>query len=343
MHNLVLKNPCIRYILLLVYEHTNNMYYIAVMDTFYHHFLNHYQGSHTSLVLKEALRLLINLWPYLVAGIVISSLVKQFVSKAWIVSFFHKNKNMSVILSATLGVIAPLGSYIVIPLSAALFSLGVPLPVLMAFLVASPLIDPTLFILTAGAFGVQFALIRLVSAFLLGIAAGYVTMLFQKLRFGNDLKVATNTQELNMTSLPENYTSQLHIRSFGKELYRMTLFISKYFFLAILLAAIIKILTPPELMMRLFGRNSFLSVALSTGAGIPFYVCGGAAIPVIQQLADLGMSKGAALAFFISGPITKISNLLLMYAAFSFRIFTLYLVLGITGAFFFGILYNLLF
>jgi uncharacterized membrane protein YraQ (UPF0718 family) len=316
--------------------------YITSMETFYYHFLNHYQGSYTKRILDEAVALLYNLWPYLVAGIILTTVVKIFISKAWITSFFSKNKKISILIGAIIGVIAPLGSYVVIPLSAALFGLGVPLPALMALLVASPLIDPTLFLLTAGAFGIKFALVRLVSAFLLGVTAGYCILLLDKFRLIDRKKDIAGEKKGN-TLIPVNPVTEVHFRQFGKELYRMTLFISKYFFLAVLLAALIKILTPPELITRLFGGNSFMSVAAATGAGIPFYVCGGAAIPVVQQMADLGMSQGAALAFFISGPVTKISNLLLMHAAFSFRIFLLYLTIGITGAFFFGLLYNLLF
>jgi len=70
-------------------------------------------------------------------------------------------------------------------------------------------------------------------------------------------------------------------------------------------------------------------------------VCGGAAIPVVQQLADLGMYKGAVLAFFISGPITKISNLVVLQSVFKKTILIQYLVIGLAGAVFFGLVYNL--
>ena len=92
----------------------------------------------------------------------------MFLSKEQVAVFFNRGKNMSILLAAAIGVVAPLGSYVVIPLSASLFLLGTPLPVLMALLVASPLIDPNLFILTAGAFGYKLALARMTAAFFLG-------------------------------------------------------------------------------------------------------------------------------------------------------------------------------
>jgi uncharacterized protein len=241
-----------------------------------------------------------------------------------------------------IGVVAPLGSYVVIPLSATLFLLGTPLPVLMALLVSSPLIDPTLFILTAGAFGYKLALARMVSAFLLGIGAGYLTQWLIRIDFIKGNYILKNGTERAVTIPVADHGNRIFIR-FLKSAYSMTLYICKYFFLAIILAALIKILTPPSLMNKLFSGNEFLSVLFSTAAGIPFYTCGGAAIPVVKELVELGLSHGAALAFFIAGPITKFSNLILMNAAYNFRILLVYIFTGISGALLFGWIYNILY
>ncbi len=311
------------------------------MKDLYYLFLNHYLGSHTKQVIDESLILLSNLWPYLVIGIIATTVIKLYVTKNRIAGFLSKKNNIPILMAALIGVVSPLGSYIIIPLSAALFTLGVPLPVLMALLVSSPLIDPNLFILTTGAFGFEVALARLISAFLLGIAAGYITeLLIRKNIIKSDAIISK--EGLTEVALLDGKDKKPDLKHFMHELYRMTRFISKYFFLAIILAAAIKIFTPPNLMIKLFKGNDFLSVLLSTGAGIPFYVCGGAAIPVVEQLADLGMSKGSVLAFFISGPVTKLSNLLLMSAIFRYRILLVYLLTGTIGAIILGLLYNFL-
>lgn len=310
------------------------------MESLYHRFLNHYWGSYTKLIIDESITLFLNLWLYLVVGIIITSLIKMYLNKEQISGFLQKSNKISIVFAALIGVVSPLGSYIVIPLSAALFTMGVPLPILMALLVSSPLIDPNLFLLTAGAFGFEVALARLISAFLLGTLAGYTTQWLlnkQKIKLSGILNPGNPSASMNINA---NYKKPT-LKKFLNELYRMSRFISKFFFLAILLAAAIKIFTPPNLMMKIFGQNNFMSVLLSTGAGIPFYVCGGAAIPVVEQLADLGMSRGAVLAFFISGPVTKISNLILMNAIFRARVFVVYLTVGICGATICGLIYNL--
>jgi uncharacterized membrane protein YraQ (UPF0718 family) len=310
------------------------------MESIYYRFLNHYQGSHTRLIINEAVALFINLWPYLVSGILLTTVIKIFLDKERITLYFQHKINASIPLAALIGIMSPLGSYIIIPLAAALFLVGLPPPVLMALLVSSPLIDPNLFLITSGAFGLKMAFARLVSAYMLGISAGYLTKWLLKFNQLSDADIlcSRNITSVSTTVDPVNKKTPMQ---FFHELYRMTLFIGKYFMLSIILAAAIRILTPPNLLIRLFKGNTFLTVLLSAGAGIPFYVCGGAAIPVVEQLAELGMSKGAVLAFFISGPVTKISNLILMSSIFRLRIFLIYLLTGITGAIILGILFNL--
>jgi len=311
------------------------------LSSAYYDLLNRFSGSYTRKILIEALDLLGQLWPYLVVGIILSTLVKTFISKQRMADFFSKrNHTTTILLASMIGVVSPIGSYIIIPMSAALLGIGVPLSVLMALMVSSPLINPNLFVLTAGAMGIEMAILRVMAAFLLGSIAGYTTLWLERKQILNPGGVLKENQIFSI----ENFTDtgrERTIRGFLHELYKMARYVSKFFFLAIVLAAAIKIAVNPSIIVRLFDSDNILSVILSTGAGVPFYVCGGAAIPVVQQLADLGMSKGAVLAYFISGPITKISNLVIIHAAFKRIILIQYLAIGMLGAVILGLIYNL--
>jgi len=307
----------------------------------YYGLLDRYSGSYTQRILQESVDLLGQLWPYLVMGIVLTTLVKMYISKDRMAGFFtRRNASVSILFAALIGAASPLGSYVVIPLAAALFATGIPLAPLMALMVASPLINPNLFLLTMGAMGLQMALARTISAVLLGILAGIIT---QRLTCGSShWSVSLLRPGTSSLMAFSGGPSERSLKSFLRELYRMTRYVSRYFFLAVILAAAIKILVNPSLIYRVFGNNEFMSVVLTTAAGVPFYVCGGAAIPVVQSLADMGMSGGAVLAFFISGPVTKISNLVILHAAFRSRLMLLYLAIGTGGAVLFGLLFNLL-
>jgi len=115
----------------------------------YYDLLNRFAGSYTRKILLEALQLIGQLWPYLVGGIILSTLVKTFISKQRMADFFsQRNHTATILLASMIGVASPIGSYIIIPMSAALLGIGVPLSALMALMVSSPLINPNLFVLT---------------------------------------------------------------------------------------------------------------------------------------------------------------------------------------------------
>jgi len=313
---------------------------LSIRTAFYE-FLDHFYASYTRQILLEAISLLGQLWPYLVMGILVSTLVKTLVSRDQMIRFFSKKRSgVTILLAAFIGALSPVGSYVMIPMSAALLGVGVPLPALMALMVSSPLINPNLFVLTAGAMGLEMALLRAFSALLLGSLAGYLALWLIRTRRLDPQQMVRNKEEFKLTHLPGG-TYERSWKGFLKELVGMTRYVSKYFFLAIVLAAAIKIVVNPEVIVSIFDSDSILSVIISTGAGVPFYVCGGAAIPVVQQLAALGMSKGAVLAYFISGPVTKISNLVILQAAFQRTVVIQYLAIGILGAMVMGLLYNL--
>jgi uncharacterized membrane protein YraQ (UPF0718 family) len=71
--------------------------------------------------------------------------------------------------------------------------------------------------------------------------------------------------------------------------------------------------------------------------GVPFYSCGGAAIPFVDVLSDMGMNKGAVLAFFIAGPATKLETLYIFKSLLGIKILIFYVVITVIGAFLAGL------
>jgi uncharacterized membrane protein YraQ (UPF0718 family) len=57
------------------------------------------------------------------------------------------------------------------------------------------------------------------------------------------------------------------------------------------------------------GNLRGFGVLMAATIGVPLYVCGGGTIPLLMAWLESGMSMGAAAAFMITGPATKITNL----------------------------------
>ena len=112
--------------------------------------------------------------------------------------------------------------------------------------------------------------------------------------------------------------------------------IFRYFFISLLIASAVKAFLPYEVVNRLFSRFSNLSLIIAIILGVPFYSCGGAAIPLVKVLQDLGLNNGAMLAFFIAGPATKLHTLYVYKKSLGIKIFLYYLGFTFIGAIIFG-------
>ncbi len=299
------------------------------------------EGSYTHRVLVTVVDLLGQLWYFFVAGIFISSAISLIWSRESVAAFFRRSSRVSIVGAAIAGIVSPMPMYAAIPLVAALFQIGVPIHVLFAFLVASPLINPVLFFLTAGAFGYEMALARIAAALVLGVTAGWVAYVLTAHNKLRDFLNAGSAGSLTVADGRPHPSLGAYAADFGREVYHLGRWAGKYFLLGIFAAALAKNLIPVGWIAKSFGGNQTFSVLTAVAAGVPLYACGGGTIPVMKTLQDLGLDKGAVLAFFISGPATKLSTIVALNAAVTRRVFFLYLAITMVGATVFGLLYNL--
>jgi len=89
------------------------------------------------------------------------------------------------------------------------------------------------------------------------------------------------------------------------------------------------------------GASRF-AVLLAAAMSIPFYVCGGGAIPIVYGLMNMGMSNGAALAFFVTGPATRVSPMVTVALLMKKKAFLIYFLLAFFGGIVCGYLYSLI-
>ena len=245
----------------------------------------------------------------------------QFISKKGI-SLNFNNKFLAIIIAALLGMVSPLPTYAAVPIALAFLPLGVPMGAIIAFVIASPLINPGVFFLTLTQLGIEIAIARIVATFAIavcgGILAGY---LFKYIKTPD------------VSSIKNKPT-----RPFFQEFWKNFQWLGKYFAIALFISACVKALVSPELVNEILGKNVQGSLIVAISLGVPFYSCGGAAIPFVEVLTELGMNKGAVLAFFIAGPATKLETLYIFKSMMGVKVFIYYLVLTITGAYLAGML-----
>ena len=126
-----------------------------------------------------------SLWqmlPFFALAIAIAAGAKATGADSLIASAFSGNPLRATIVAALVGAISPFCSCGVIPLIAALLGAGVPLAPVMAFWIASPIMDPEMFVLTAAGIGFDFAVAKTLAAVAMGLFAGFTVLAIQ--RFG---------------------------------------------------------------------------------------------------------------------------------------------------------------
>lgn len=264
---------------------------------------------------------------YWVFGIVLGSVISVF-GKEKIHSFFVSIQNkrlgvFGVIPASLLGIASPLCMYGTIPIAASFSQKGMRDDWLAAFMMSSILLNPQLLIYSA-ALGKTVFSIRLVLSIICGILAGLcVGFFFREKGFFNFstlvLPASRDTDPNMMLRLLKNIWR--NIKATGG-----------YFFLGILLSALFQRYVSPDAFASLFGSQQGFGVLLAATIGVPLYVCGGGTIPLLLEWLRHGMSLGAAAAFMITGPATKITNLGAVKIVLGSRQFSIYLVYTIVFA-----------
>ena len=83
-------------------------------------------------------------------------------------------------------------------------------------------------------------------------------------------------------------------------------FLGKWLVLAFVLESLMVAYVPKDLVASVAGDGGFLSILGATLVGIPSYLNGNAALPLVAGLMAKGMAPGAAMAFLVGGGVTSI-------------------------------------
>jgi uncharacterized membrane protein YraQ (UPF0718 family) len=207
----------------------------------------------------------------------------------------------------------------------------------MAFLFASPLMNPALFGYTYGVLGIEMAMARTVTALSIGLVAGLGTHVLQ----ARGMLAAELLPPHAIPAVAGGSGAALAVRVPGlaSRFAGDLAFVGRWFTLGVFVAALTATFLSPELIRALLGPGSLWSVPAAVMLGVPLYACGGGAIPVVETMIRLGMTPGAALAFFIAGPATKFHTVGPLAAVFSRPVLACYLVVMIAAALAWGYLY----
>ncbi|MBZ8118249.1 permease [Roseovarius sp. LXJ103] len=278
--------------------------------------------------------------PFIAFAVFAVAYLKATGAERIVAKVFQGSPVRMIFMAALVGGLAPFCSCEVIPFIAAMLALGAPLAAVMAFWLASPLMDPAMFAITSGTLGWEFALAKTAAAVGLGLMGGYVTLAASRTAlFADPLRTRANTGGCCGTpklldGAPVWKFWQVAER---RETFRATtvengIFLIKWLAIAYSLEALMLRHVPAEMIANILGGEGMAPILLGALVGAPAYLNGYAAVPLISGLLDQGMSQGAAMAFVIAGGVSSIPAAIAVWALVKPRVFAAYIGFAITGA-----------
>jgi len=288
--------------------------------------------------------------PFLLMSIMIAAYASASSADNLIAKAFQGRQATMIIAAALVGALSPFCSCGVIPLIAALLTMGVPLAPVMAFWLASPIMDPSMFILTAGTLGTDFAIAKTAAAIGVGMFGGFgMWLLTSRGLLANPLRAGIGDGGCGGSTVraPDPvvwkfWREPARITKFRNSTISNTLFLGKWLMLAFVLEGVMLTYVPADFVKSVAGSGGYLTVLGATLVGIPAYLNGYAALPLVSGLLDQGMAPGAGMAFLIAGGVTSIPAAIAVFALARLPVFALYILFALIGSFTAGILWQAL-
>lgn len=277
---------------------------------------------------------------YWILGILIGSFISVFAKDKINILMSKTDEKrfgiIGVIPACILGIVSPLCMYGTIPIAASLTEKNVREDYIASFCMASILLNPQLIIYSM-ALGNKIVIIRVIISMLCGIFAGILIYLF----YTKNNKKFFDFSKFHEPIKNKDIDTNLFIR-YLKNVFRNIKATGIYFVIGIILSALFQIHIKEEMIIKLFGGSEAFGVLMAATIGVSLYVCGGGTIPLIRNFLSRGMSIGAASAFMITGPSTKITNIGALKSCLSIKNFLIYILYVVIFSLISGIVINLI-
>lgn len=297
-------------------------------------------------VIQTAVNAFVGTMPYMAIAILLIAGLKATGAEGVVAQAFQGREVRMIVLAAVVGGMAPFCSCEVIPFVAALLAAGAPLSAVMAFWLASPLMDPPAFAITTGALGLEYALGKTVAAVGVGLAGGFaMKALVGAGAFADPLKQQTASccgcGPNPMTARPvwRFWQEDTRVRTFGITAGQQALFLGKWLALAYLLEGLMIHYVPAQMIGGLVGGEGIWPVVFGALIGAPAYLNGYAAPALVAGLMEQGMSPGAAMSFMVAGAVSSIPAMAAVFALVKRGVFATYVAFGILGAIASGLIF----
>lgn len=229
---------------------------------------------------------IIELLLVVVVGVLIASWIEKHFTK--VKGFLPKNSLMAFLYASVI----PVCSCSVIPMIKSLYN-KTPLRVIFTFVVAAPLLNPYIIMISVTALGIEYTIIRFFSSLVLAVSSGYILEFFfhrikaDNLNFEKNCFIKNGCPLIKVDLIEDAFTILKKL--------------IPYILVAGILSLFVELLWHNEIVKKLTFDNAILQNFFVILLGIPIYFCNGADVLFMKPFINIGgLQMGTAVAFSLT-------------------------------------------
>lgn len=273
-------------------------------------------------IINVFLGIILQAVPFLLIGVLLSSAIQVFIPQRAIERWFPKSLGLGMLVAILGGFCLPVCDCASIPIFRSLVRKGIPLPVSITFMAATPVINPVVILSTYYAFSGNMAIV--IGRVCFGIIAAVIIGLIFAIRppKGNVLSGGALDRLMCSCGCYEDAESittfsgkvGLFIRHSQAEFFS----IGKYLVIGTFIASIFQVLGTGIFTTAQSGVGLALSIVIMMAMAFALSLCSSSDAIIARSFANQ-FPMGAVMGFLVFGPIMDIKNVMMLSAGFSKR------------------------
>lgn len=271
------------------------------------------------------LSIIIQAFPFMLIGILVSSIMHVFIPDNIVVKVFPKKFGLGYISAMFLGLLFPVCECAIVPVTRRLIKKGVPFPIALTFMFSAPIINPIVIVSTLYAFpgNPEYALIRVVAGLIVAFLIGLIFMIFFN---NNNILLENINVEEKCSCCSHEHDEHEHNHQENKSTFFLKLKqlflhageeffgVGKYLLIGAIITSLSQIIIPKSVFENV-SENFILSLAIMMSLAFAFSAC--STSDAFLARSYIGKFPiGSILGFLIFGPMMDLKNILMLMHGF---------------------------
>jgi uncharacterized protein len=217
-----------------------------------------------------------------------------------------RNKAWGAAAAIVFAFITPFCSCSTIPVVVNMLKKKMPFGIVMIFLFASPVLDPTILTIMGVVLGWKVTLIYTLVTTFFSIAVGFILEALGFEKYVKNVMISGYSEEEKKFSL----------KGAMEETLQLMRSVFPYLIIGAAIGAVIHGLVPTEWISGFFGRDHWWLIPIAAIIGVPLYIRLSSMIPISQILIMKGMALGPVMAMMISSAGASLPEVVLLKSIF---------------------------